>query len=203
MAQPFGQTLRVYHRWVATAAMILLTWVAVTGVALALDVLFVPKFPPTPPPPSPLDGAALPSLARAGLAQAYVATPGARPTEVEISLSMLKGQAWAEVRLVRPGVANAVPPPPLTFVFDPASGQAKTARLAPSRAGPSDYIKFRIALHRLLEKLHRGNIIGRSGQWLSVLTGLSFVFLTVSGVWMYVDMLVRRRRIGKRQPFWN
>ena len=200
MAQPFGQTLRTYHRWVSTAAMILLTWVAVTGVALALDVLFKPRLQPAPPPSPPLNGAALPSLARAGLAQAYAATPGARPTEIEISLSILEGQALAEVRLVQASVANSAPPPPLTFVLDPASGQAKTA---PPRAGPSDYIKFRIALHRLLEKLHRGNIIGRSGQWLSVLTGLSFIFLTVSGIWMYVDMLVRRRRIGKRQPFWN
>ena len=192
MAQSLGQTLRTYHRWVSTAAVALLTWVAVTGVALALDVLFQPTFPP---PPPPLNETVLSDLARSGVAAAFQGAPETRPMQVEVSVFTRGGQATAEVRL---GQAA-----PMTFVVDPTSGQARRVASAGPSAGPSDYLKFRIALHKLLEKLHRGNIIGGTGQWLSVLTGFSFIFLTVSGVWMYADLHLRRRRLGKRQMFWN
>lgn len=193
MAQPLGQALRTYHRWVSTAAVVLLTWVAVTGVALALDLLFQPTFPP---PPPPLNERILSDLARSGVALVYQGAPEARPTQIEVSLSMRAGQATAETRL---GQTSA----PIAVARDTASGQIRRVAPAERGAGPSDYLKFRIALHKLLEKLHRGNIIGGAGQWLSVLTGFSFVFLTLSGVWMYADLHLRRRRLGKRQMFWN
>lgn len=37
---------------------------------------------------------------------------------------------------------------------------------------------------------------------MDVFAGLSMVFLSASGLYMYVDLLRRRRRGGRKQLFW-
>ena len=55
---------------------------------------------------------------------------------------------------------------------------------------------------QIAKQIHRGDIIGLSGRWMSLLTGLSLVFLIVSGVVMYFDLWNRRRRAGRPGLFW-
>jgi hypothetical protein len=62
---------------------------------------------------------------------------------------------------------------------------------------------LRLRLHNLLKELHTGSIIGLSGQWLDLLTGLAFVVLAVTGIAMYFNLLAQRRKLGRRGPFWN
>jgi uncharacterized iron-regulated membrane protein len=61
----------------------------------------------------------------------------------------------------------------------------------------------RLRLHNLLKELHTGSIIGLSGQWLDLLTGLCFIVLTITGIVMYFSLLKQRRRIGRRGLFWK
>jgi hypothetical protein len=177
--KPLVVRLRTYHRWIAAGAMLVLTWIAVTGLALMLDLLTEPHFP-TPPPQAELPLEAMVAVAAEGARQAAAAT--ASPTEVV-------GQAQGAPRLL---AAQA------------SKGATITRVVAePPRRPPGAYLQFRIKLHVLLERLHRGNILGLPGQFLSVLGGLSFLFLTVSGVWMYVDLLLKRRRLGRPGLFWK
>jgi len=180
--KPLVARLRTYHRWIAAGAMLVLTWIAVTGLALMLDLLTEPHFP-APPPQAELPLEAMVAVAAEGARQAAATT--ASPTEIVVKV----GQAQGAPRLVAAQ----------------ASKGTTTIRVVaePPRRPLGAYLQFRIKLHVLLERLHRGNILGLPGQFLSVLGGLSFLFLTLSGVWMYVDLLLKRRRLGRPGLFWK
>jgi uncharacterized iron-regulated membrane protein len=62
---------------------------------------------------------------------------------------------------------------------------------------------LRLRLHNLLKELHTGAIIGLSGQWLDLLTGLAFIVLAVTGILMYFKLLAQRRKLGRRGLFWS
>lgn len=191
--KPLAAQLRTYHRWVATAAVVVLTWITVTGLALVVDLIFEPHLPAAPPAPVMAIEAAT-DAARVGLAT--VATdPAARPTEVMLDVSEVDGRPTVKTVTVFTGAQSN------HYAVGPGGDLAAAAPPPPPNFSP--YLKFRIQLHGLLEKLHRGNIIGFPGQSLSVLGGLSFLFLTVSGIWMYVDLLIKRRRIGRKALFWK
>ena len=64
-------------------------------------------------------------------------------------------------------------------------------------------IPARLRVHNFLQDLHRGSIIGIPGQVIDVLSGFCFIFLGVSGAIMYLQVLMRRRRLGKKALFWR
>lgn len=57
--------------------------------------------------------------------------------------------------------------------------------------------------HELMKQIHRGDVFGVPGRLMDLFAGLSLVFLSASGLWMYVDLLRRRWRGGRKQPFWT
>jgi len=59
-------------------------------------------------------------------------------------------------------------------------------------------------LHNFLQDLHRGSILfGTSGHVLGFLAGISLVFLSISGIIMYFDMLKKRKKAGQKVFFWK
>jgi uncharacterized iron-regulated membrane protein len=64
-------------------------------------------------------------------------------------------------------------------------------------------MNFRFELHILLQELHRGTIIGLPGHLMNILGGLCLVFLSLSGIFMFLELLKNRRRIGKKSLFWG
>jgi uncharacterized iron-regulated membrane protein len=89
------------------------------------------------------------------------------------------------------------PPPGL-------GGSPATALPMPASSGSFlTNTALRLRLHNLLKELHTGSIIGLSGQWLDLLTGLSFIVLAVTGIVMYVSLLSQRRKLGRRGLFWS
>ena len=57
--------------------------------------------------------------------------------------------------------------------------------------------------HQTAKQIHRGSYIGLSGRWMDLLGGLAIIYLSVSGVVMYVDMWNRRRRGGRPALLWT
>jgi len=53
-----------------------------------------------------------------------------------------------------------------------------------------------------IKSWHRGNIIGFTGQWIGVLTGLSLIAMVVTGVYFYFQLWNARRAIGRSGFFW-
>jgi hypothetical protein len=55
----------------------------------------------------------------------------------------------------------------------------------------------------LLHHLHSGESFGPVGVIVSTLSGLALIFFAISGMWMYVQMFLRRKRSGFRKWFWK
>jgi len=54
-----------------------------------------------------------------------------------------------------------------------------------------------------MKQIHRGDALGVPGRLMDLFAGLSLIFLSASGLWMYVDLLLRRMRGGRKQLFWT
>jgi uncharacterized iron-regulated membrane protein len=50
---------------------------------------------------------------------------------------------------------------------------------------------------QIFKKIHRGDAFGLTGRWVSLLTGLSLLFLSASGAVLYFDPWSRRRKAGR------
>lgn len=55
----------------------------------------------------------------------------------------------------------------------------------------------------LLHHLHSGEWFGPVGVIISLLSGLAMIFFSFSGLWLYFQMYVRRRKLGKPEAFWE
>jgi hypothetical protein len=54
-----------------------------------------------------------------------------------------------------------------------------------------------------MKKIHRGDVIGVPGRLMDLFAGLCLVFLSLSGLAMYVGLRNSRKRSGRRQLFWT
>lgn len=84
----------------------------------------------------------------------------------------------------------------------PAQSAAKTpdaAAIVEAKPKPNPKRK----LVSLLHHLHSGEWFGPVGVILSLLSGLAMIFFSFSGLWLYFQMYVRRRKLGKPEPFWE
>lgn len=58
-------------------------------------------------------------------------------------------------------------------------------------------------LYHLIIDLHSGAYFGPAGKVLSALLGAAMLFFSLSGIWMYIDMFRKRKRIGRTGIFWK
>jgi hypothetical protein len=56
---------------------------------------------------------------------------------------------------------------------------------------------------QIAKRIHRGDIFGLTGRWIALLTGLSLAWLSLSGVVLYAEMWLRRRKTGRGELFWK
>lgn len=204
--------MRNFHRWISSVAMLFLAWVAVTGVVLALDTLYPPAGLDSPgPAPNPeafgydrsaplLDRAALEAQVATSLRTAFANVSVNAPTALDLQLSRDGAQPRATVVFTADRAQ--------TLAIDPTQGKLLSSTTVWQRPGATvvpwyDNVSLRLHWHELLQDLHRGSIIGISGQVMDILTGLSFVFLSVTGIVMYFQMLKQRRQSGRPRLFWQ
>ena len=57
--------------------------------------------------------------------------------------------------------------------------------------------------HETIKKIHRGDYFGITGRWFDLVSGLSIIFLCVSGGVMYYTMWNQRRRGGRKSLYWK
>jgi hypothetical protein len=202
--------MRKLHRWISTAAMVLLTWVAFTGVILAIDSMYPPAglsdavaavqaagpaaTTATNLNSAPLDPAAVDQWLTNAV-QTAVPT-GAKPESIDVKLSMQDGQPQAQVAVTGDDART-------TTVNTATSTVLKITTVKTAPVAWYNDAATRVRLHDVLQDLHRGTFIGLTGQLLDILTGLSFAFLAISGGVMYFQLYLRRRQNNKPQLFWK
>ncbi len=188
-----GGLWRTWHRGVALVAALFLGVVAVSGTLLAIDSFALQVFRWTHPRDlmygmvpvgmvgdfsSPMTVQALPSMLTTTL-DAYNRLEGDRP----IKVVRLRSFAGMPQGVIIAGGASTQ-----QFVFNARTGAGVTS----SEPGyPYMGFPFGWREHELMKKIHRGDLLGVPGRVMDLLAGLSLVYLSASGLWLY---------FGRRKP---
>lgn len=86
------------------------------------------------------------------------------------------------------------------LAFDTATG----ARVSLTEPGyPGTGFPFGWQAHQWAKSVHRGDFFGVTGQMVSLLSGLAMIYLSISGIVLYVSMWRKRRQSGRIGLFWK
>lgn len=201
-----GGTWRSLHRGVSIMAAMFLLIVSTSGTLLSLDTVALglygaththagkyARFPMgmTADLSSPLPDAKVPAMLATTLS-AYHAAEGATPIKV-LRLRYFSGMPQG---VVLTGGADET----RQLAYNAETG--KVAHMTES-SYPYSGFPFGWEEHEYMKQIHRGDALGVPGRLLDVFAGLSLVFLSASGMYMYFDLLRRRRKGGRTQLFWT
>ena len=199
-----GGIWRTLHRVAAILASLFLSVVAISGIMLTLDgicgSLYAKShgiaFPPTKTDPlilsaaSPLVDRDLPMMMDTTLAS-FKRELGDTPIRV-IRLRFYAG--------IPQGVVITDGKNPAQLVFNALTGASEGLT---EKNYPQTPFPFGWAAHETFKKIHRGDYFGLTGRWMDLLSGISLLFLTVSGLVMYGRLLKGRWNLGRRSLFWK
>ncbi|MFT4075763.1 MAG: PepSY-associated TM helix domain-containing protein [Asticcacaulis sp.] len=195
-----GPWWRDLHRWTAIGAGLLVVWITLTGLALSVDnfsafVLGQINGPPKGIDPfagdwsSPMSDSELPAMTRTTLAAFQAAEPG---TGIKV-LQLRHFAVYAQ------GVVVANDRNTSQRVFNAANGQRQ---LMSEPGYPKLGFPFGWEWHQRMKQLHRGDYFGLPGRWLDTIGALAMVYLTLSGLVMYVQLWQRRQKQGRKALIW-
>lgn len=68
---------------------------------------------------------------------------------------------------------------------------------------PRTPMPFQWGAHETWKRMHRGDIFGLTGRWIDLASGLAILFLTISGITMYLQIHRSRRKHNRRGAFWR
>ena len=189
--------LRRLHRWVSTVIGLFLLVMAGTG-ALLQSQFLIHGFPPAPGLSVPGDigstvdpGVPLGGL-RAQVGKVLEIVSSHYPRARVESLLLARRGALTYATLTIEGAAQ-----PLTI--DVATGN--TISLPPAAPPPAG--KLDLEIHQLAFEIHTGQLFDLPGEVMTLLCGLSLLFLAGSGLWLVVRMYRQRLRSGKAGLFWS
>ena len=203
--------IRRLHRWISIVAAVFLLNIAITGSLLAIDELKSRVFgmgPGGPGGPSRLSDN-LPADANLGamITKIYTAAHAAVPDApiTMIRLQVQNGEPEGQVQY------NGENPTQLVFNTDtgalakygPPGVPPGIPQVLPARPGGPPVNDGSHSYHQLLKHWHRGDIFGWDGRWMDIAAGFSLLFLSLSALKMYVDLLLARRAIGRKGMFWK
>jgi uncharacterized iron-regulated membrane protein len=152
--------MRKFHRWVGLLAALFLAIIAGTGVFLQAERLWESYHPAAAPQAEPLPAAEMSALFENTVAAARRAAPGVELSAVR--MRMQEERPRGEVLLAGPN--------PRELSFDARSGEA-LVEAEPAGTNLGD----------LMLRLHRGDILGLSGNWISLFCGVALFSLGVTG----------------------
>jgi uncharacterized iron-regulated membrane protein len=201
--------MRRLHRWISIVAAAFVLYVAVTGFVMAFDNVWgavsmaahgltLPSANGGPPPALLKmfadDGTVsednILAMSRTTLAAASKASDAPSPRVVRLRTygGMPQGVVITGDEVAR------------QLVFDARTGQPAGLYEA---GYPKTPMPFEWGAHETWKRLHRGDYFGLTGRWMDLLSGLAILFLTISGIVMYLQVRRARVRTGRRGVFWK
>jgi len=206
--------MRSIHRWLTTIFVVVLLFLALTGLAIQVDdLLAIAGLGPHP---------ALEMAGINGGAESmdpnYVALgpgiprPAATHTPLAGDPAQLVAAALATVnRAAADHPVNSVEwralgnVPDFSFTFADSrapltlnaltGAEVKMPRDPAAGSGQS--------FHDLVKAFHNGTVLAAPGIWLIFCTGLSLLVLSLTGLWVYTRMWLQRRALGRSGLFWS
>jgi uncharacterized iron-regulated membrane protein len=203
-----GGWWRSLHRWISVAAALFLMVVSISGTLLSIDSFSLGLYQVTHKSAgkysrfpigmigdfsSPLQDAKLPAMLETTLS-AFRASQGDTPIKV-LRLRYFSGMPQGVIIATGKNPQDA-----RQFVFNADTGK----RASMTEPGyPKVAFPFGWEEHELVKQIHRGDAFGVPGRLMDVFAGFSLVFLSFSGFILYLDLLRRRWRAGRKQMFWT
>ncbi len=198
-----GGPWRALHRGISVVAVIFLLVVSVSGTLLALDSFYFGIY------------RQVHHMTLGGMK----AAPGARPDHLQpladgplepmlattLAAANREGVSIRALRLrtyfgTPQGVVITGESEPRQLVFNAVTGR----RMTMTEPGyPQTGFPFGWEEHELMKRIHRGDAFGLPGRLLDLLAGLSLIYLTLSGGFMYFDTWQKRKKVGKKGFFWK
>jgi len=182
---------RSLHRGVSVAAAVLLVLVAASGTWIGFESSWA-TFNGHKPPAETL------AIGDAQAQQIITRTLAAfRADEPATPIRAIRAREWygqAE------GVVVTATNPTRQRVYNAASGREQSLS---SPLYPPSPFPFGTDVHEWVKHFHSGELFGLPAQALDLLAGLALVFLSASGLWMYVEMWRKRAASGRRGLFWK
>ena len=201
-----GDVWRSLHRIVSVVCCLFLLVIAASGTFLAVESLIFGYYLKTNlvtlpggqhvpaafaiDPSSPLDDATLAPMLKASLASYRTHNPSAGIRVIR--LRMYGGRPQ--------GVVVTGDDPARQLVYDTNTGKS----LGLTEAWyPETGFPFGWQAHQIAKSVHRGDYFGLTGRVTSTLAGLAMIYMSISGIVMYVQMWRKRRKAGKKAFFWK
>ena len=186
-----GGRLRAYHRAIAVISAVLLIGVAFSGTWLGFESSWHTFAKPPPHAVTPeLTDADVIDMAGATLNVLRLAEPAER-------IKVLRVRYYGGMRQ---GVVITDEPVTRQLVFNTATGK-EVSLTEPGY--PSSGFPFGLQMHEDIKHLHSGFLFGLWARVLDLLAGLGLIFLSISGLLMYLDMWTNRRIAGRGQFLWR
>jgi uncharacterized iron-regulated membrane protein len=211
--------VRALHRWLMTLAVIVLGWLAVTGILMQVDGITALLAPSAanvsdhaamregPSGPGNFTSMSAPSAfaralpdaqLQALLTRAMAAARRAEPDQALISLELRAEGAQ------RQAVFYLGDPATRRLVFDIDTGQRIAGPAFPGDLpdGPHDAVTP-ISTYGTFKSLHQFSFLGVGGLWLDGFVALALLLLSLSGLWLYGSMYLKRQKLNRHGLFWE
>jgi uncharacterized iron-regulated membrane protein len=196
-----GGTWRGLHRAVSVLAAFFLVCIAFSGTWIGYESSYAALGRPK---PGTSPGAGAPGMhAAASLAADEIL--GMTTTTLEAMHRLHAGMPIKALRLrtfgqMKQGVVISGGTVTDQFVFNAESGQPASLT-EPSY--PKSPFPFGVQVHENIKHFHSGELFGLPGQAMNLIAGLSLLFLSTSGMVVYIQMWRARRKSGRTSPVWR
>jgi hypothetical protein len=202
--------MRRIHRWVSIVAALFVLYVAATGLMMAFDSVWTTAYMASHGLMLPSGGGGPPpALIKMFANDGTVADADLAPMLSTTLAAASKGVTDpSSPRVIRLRTYGGMPQGVVVTGDEEAEQQVFNAKTGQPvglyEAGyPRTPMPLQWGVHETWKRLHRGDFFGLTGRWMDLLTGLTMLFLTVSGIVMYLQLYRARRRVGRRGPFWK
>jgi uncharacterized iron-regulated membrane protein len=191
-----GGTWRALHRSTSIVAAIFLTVITLSGSWLAFESLWFGLYLDRHPgvilndASSPLDEAALSARLQTSLSAYRRMNP-----RLPIRVIRLRNYGKLSQGVFIGGGARAE-----QIVFDSVTGNRD--RLTEPGYPPTGF-PFGWQAHQWAKSVHRGDFFGLTGRMTSLLAGFAMIYLSISGIVVYLSMWSKRRKAGRRTFIWK
>jgi hypothetical protein len=202
--------MRGIHRWVSIVAAIFVLYVAATGLMMAFDSVWTTAYMASHGlMPSSGGGGPPPALIQMFANDGTVADADLAPMlSTTLAAARITASDSQPPRVIRLRTYGGMPQGVVVTGDEVADQQVFNARTG-EPAGlyepgyPRTPMPLQWGVHETWKRLHRGDYFGLAGRWMDLMTGLSILFLTVSGCVMYLQLYRARGRLGRRALFWK
>lgn len=197
-----GGWWRTLHRWISLVASLFILVVALSGTFLAYESLifglYLSHLREMPRPAMMQQASAPPLPVKQAPAMLATTLSAYQSLQNDKPLKVVRLRIYGDMPqgIVIGGLGDDTE----QFAFNASSGK----RVTLTEPGyPKVGFPFGWQAHQWAKQIHRGDFIGLSGRWMGLIAGLAITYLSISGIVLYFNLWIQRKRSGRPGLIWT